>query len=59
MNVFIRYFSIDVNLKIVNENIPFSLFISTQRRKKILASMMSKDPSEKKEGEKILANYKK
>jgi hypothetical protein len=42
-----------------NENIPFSLFISTQRRKKILASMMSKDPSEKKEGEKILANYKK
>lgn len=42
-----------------NENIPFSLFISTQRRKKILASMMSKDPSEKKDGEKILANYKK
>jgi uridine kinase len=42
-----------------NENIPFSLFISTQRRRKILQSMWSENERERKEGEKILANYKK
>jgi centrin-1 len=42
-----------------NENIPFSLFISSQRRRKILQSMWAKDDKLKKDGEKILANYKK
>ena len=43
------------NMKIEgNENIPFSLLISTQRRRKIIDSMMSKNPQAKKEGEKIL-----
>jgi hypothetical protein len=36
---------------------PFSLFVSYTRRKKILDSMMSKDKN-KHEGEKILSNYK-
>ena len=48
------------NMKIEdNSNIPFSLFITTQRRRKILSSMWSGSEREKKEGEKILANYKK
>ncbi len=42
-----------------NENIPFSLFISSQRRRKILQSMWSTNDRVKKDGEKILANYKK
>ena len=44
-----------------NENIPFSLFISSQRRRKILQAMpgWSKDEHVKKDGEKILNNYKK
>jgi len=42
-----------------NENIPFSLFISSQRRRKILQSMQAKDDRLKKDGEKILNNYKK
>jgi hypothetical protein len=44
-----------------NENIPFSLFISSQRRRKILQAMpgWAKDDNVKKDGEKILNNYKK
>jgi centrin-1 len=42
-----------------NTNIPFSLFISSSRRRKILQSMWAKDDKLKKEGEKILGNYKK
>ena len=42
-----------------NENIPFSLFISSQRRRKIIQSMRAKDEVLKKDGEKILNNYKK
>lgn len=42
-----------------NENIPFSLFISSMRRKKIMQSMMATDERQKREGEKILNNYKK
>jgi hypothetical protein len=42
-----------------NENIPFSLFISSQRRRRILASMWATDDKVKKDGEKILNNYKK
>tara|TARA_B110000305_G_C18975904_1_gene419343 strand:+ start:267 stop:410 length:144 start_codon:yes stop_codon:yes gene_type:complete len=42
-----------------NENIPFSLFISSQRRRKILQSMWANDDKVKKDGEKILGNYKK
>ena len=42
-----------------NENIPFSLFISSQRRRKIMQSIMSKAEKEKRDGEKILNNYKK
>lgn len=42
-----------------NENIPFSLFISSMRRKKIMQSMMANDDKQKREGEKILVNYKK
>ena len=42
-----------------NENIPFSLFISSMRRKKIMQSMMASDDRQKREGEKILNNYKK
>jgi hypothetical protein len=41
------------------DNIPFSLFISAQRRRKILSAMWSDDEKTKKEGEKILGNYKK
>ena len=41
------------------DNIPFSLFISAQRRRKILNAMWSSDDQSKKEGEKILGNYKK
>lgn len=39
--------------------IPFSIFISTYRRKKILAAMMGKTSKEKEEGTRILNNYKK
>tara|TARA_B110000305_G_C19314746_1_gene575797 strand:- start:326 stop:469 length:144 start_codon:yes stop_codon:yes gene_type:complete len=42
-----------------NKNIPFSLFVSTQRRRKILQSIWAKDENVKKDGEKILGNYKK
>ena len=42
-----------------NENIPFSLFISSMRRKKIMQSMMAADDRQKRDGEKILNNYKK
>ena len=42
-----------------NENIPFSLFISLQRRRKIMQSMMADDAELKRDGEKILNNYKK
>ena len=42
-----------------NENIPFSLFISTCRRRKIIQSMQSNDEGVKRDGEKILNNYKK
>ena len=36
---------------------PFSLFVSSKRRQKILDSMMEKD-EKKIEGDKILNNYK-
>lgn len=39
--------------------VPFSLFISTYRRRKILDAMMSNNDKSKKEGEVILNNYKK
>ncbi len=39
--------------------IPFSIFISTYRRKKILAAMMGKTNKEKEDGARILNNYKK
>jgi hypothetical protein len=42
-----------------NPNIPFSLFISSYRRRKILDAMMSNNDKNKKEGEGILNNYKK
>ena len=44
-----------------NEHIPFSLFISSQRRRKILQAMpgWTKDTNVKRDGEKILNNYKK
>jgi hypothetical protein len=42
-----------------NPNIPFSLFISSYRRRKILDAMMSKEKNKKEDGEKILNNYKK
>ena len=42
-----------------NPNIPFSLFISSYRRKKILDAMMSQNDKNKKDGEHILNNYKK
>ena len=42
-----------------NKNIPFSLFISSQRRRKIIQSMQGKNDGDRKEGEKILNNYKK
>lgn len=38
---------------------PFSLFVSSYRRKKILDAMMSKDKSKREVGEKIMTNYKK
>jgi hypothetical protein len=41
------------------ENIPFSLFISSMRRRKIIQSMQGLNDDDKKEGEKILINYKK
>ena len=37
---------------------PFSLFCSMHRRKKIIDSMMSKDEGKKKQGEVLLNNYK-
>ncbi len=42
-----------------NSNIPFSLFITSMRRRKILQSMQSKDERGRKDGERILNNYKK
>lgn len=42
-----------------NPNIPFSLFISSYRRRKILDAMMSSNDRNKKEGEHIMSNYKK
>jgi hypothetical protein len=39
--------------------VPFSLFIGTYRRRKILDAMMGKDERTKKDGEVILNNYKK
>jgi hypothetical protein len=42
-----------------NPHIPFSLFISSYRRRKILDAMMSKESSSKTEGKVILSNYKK
>ena len=44
-----------------NEHIPFSLFISAQRRRKILQAIMPdpKAPYLQKDGERILNNYKK
>lgn len=42
-----------------NPNIPFSLFISSYRRRKILDAMMNPVKTKKEEGEKILNNYKK
>lgn len=41
------------------KDVPFSLFIGTYRRRKILDAMMGKDEKSKKEGEIILNNYKK
>jgi len=48
-------------LKVDSEDkiIPFSIFISTYRRKKILDAMMGKTTKEKEEGSRILNNYKK
>jgi hypothetical protein len=40
-----------------NKHMPFSLFVSSKRRQKILDSMMEKD-EKKIEGDKILNNYK-
>eukprot|EP00347_Sterkiella_histriomuscorum_P013147 403365832 len=42
-----------------NPNIPFQLFISSYRRRKILDAMMNKDKNKRDEGEKILNNYRK
>ena len=42
-----------------NQNIPFNLFISCMRRRKIIQSMQGKSESDKREGDKILNNYKK
>jgi hypothetical protein len=44
-----------------NEHIPFSLFISSQRRRKILQAIMPdpKAPYLQKDGERILTNYRK
>ena len=41
------------------QDIPFQLFISGQRRQKLLDSMMATDPAKRKEGQRILNNYKK
>ena len=38
---------------------PFSLIISSYRRRKILDAMMNKDKQKRDDGEKILNNYKK
>jgi len=48
-------------LKVDSEDkiIPFSIFISTYRRKKILDAMMGKTMKEREEGSRILNNYKK
>ena len=42
-----------------NKNVPFSLFVSAHRRRMIIDSIRSHDPILKKNGEKILNNYKK
>ena len=41
------------------QELPFSLFISSKRRQKLLDSMMSTDTRKKAEGEHILKNYRK
>lgn len=41
------------------QELPFSLFISSKRRRKLLDSMMSTDVKERAQGEVILHNYKK
>ena len=49
------------NMKIDGKNIPFSLFITSQRRRKIMQAMIPdpKAPHLQRDGEKILNNYKK
>ena len=42
-----------------DQELPFSLFISSKRREKLLDSMMSTDPKKKADGEHILNNYRK
>lgn len=42
-----------------NQNIPFSLFISSMRRRKIIQSMQGRSENDRLEGNKILNNYKK
>jgi hypothetical protein len=42
-----------------NPYIPFSLFISSYRRRKILDAMMNPNKQKKEDGDKILNNYKK
>ena len=41
------------------QELPFSLFISSKRRRKLLDSMMSENDEDRKKGEVILNNYKK
>ena len=41
------------------QELPFSLFISSKRRRKLLDSMMSENEDERRKGEIILNNYKK
>ncbi len=42
-----------------NPNIPFQLFISSYRRRKILDAMMNPVKNKRDEGEKIMLSYKK
>ena len=41
------------------QELPFSLFISSKRRQKLLDSMMATDPKRREDGEHILNNYRK
>ena len=41
------------------QELPFSLFISSKRRQKLLDSMMEEDKRKKADGEHILNNYRK